>query len=342
MVNRLVLHIGTHKTGTTSIQASLADAYDHLLQHGVLYPRTGRGRFSGHPNYAWRILGRDRYRPDVGGIEELMAEVEQTRPASVVISSEALSDRPRDPALAQFGRDLGHRLGVAHVDVVAYVRPQSSYMESHYIQLIKGGNSSQTLQQHVESYLDHPRFDYLQVFEHWFATFGEDLRIRPYTIDVVSDFWDAVEILPAPLSRRPVRRNVRVGRRAVEMLRLLRGRLQASGLRSGPDLRRAVSTAADEVAQAFPQDEPYHGLTPELDALIRGHFQATNEEFARTVAGTDPSQLFSSPTDVTPSVWRYEEATPQEREFFDDLVRRSLSSTEHAQSEESRDPYQNR
>ena len=38
----LIVHVGTHKTGSTSIQAYCMDNYDMLRQDGYLYPRAGR------------------------------------------------------------------------------------------------------------------------------------------------------------------------------------------------------------------------------------------------------------------------------------------------------------
>ena len=38
---KLILHIGASRTGSTSIQATLARSQAMLLRQGVLYPRTG-------------------------------------------------------------------------------------------------------------------------------------------------------------------------------------------------------------------------------------------------------------------------------------------------------------
>ncbi len=35
---RIVVHIGMPKTGTTTLQNSLANSYNFLIKHGVLYP----------------------------------------------------------------------------------------------------------------------------------------------------------------------------------------------------------------------------------------------------------------------------------------------------------------
>ncbi len=64
---RLVLHAGTHKTGTTSIQSSLAENRDWLRERGYVYPSLGP---VGHNEFAYRL---SRVKPD--GVETLHAEL---------------------------------------------------------------------------------------------------------------------------------------------------------------------------------------------------------------------------------------------------------------------------
>ena len=52
--NGLLLHIGVHKTGTTAIQAALADARTDLAANGVRYP----GKLQAHHRAALAVLGR--------------------------------------------------------------------------------------------------------------------------------------------------------------------------------------------------------------------------------------------------------------------------------------------
>jgi hypothetical protein len=47
---RLILHAGTHKTGTTSIQKVLADNRDWLRKRGLIYPKGG-SVFGGMPHH---------------------------------------------------------------------------------------------------------------------------------------------------------------------------------------------------------------------------------------------------------------------------------------------------
>ena len=50
----MLLHIGVHKTGTTAIQAALADARPELKAAGVAYP----GKAAAHHSEAFAVLQR--------------------------------------------------------------------------------------------------------------------------------------------------------------------------------------------------------------------------------------------------------------------------------------------
>jgi len=87
MLDRVILHIGTHKTGTTAIQGSLGEASDALLSRGVLYPRSGR-RGVGHVELA-RLAEHPGEMP--GGREgeqELLEEIRAASPSTLVLSAE--------------------------------------------------------------------------------------------------------------------------------------------------------------------------------------------------------------------------------------------------------------
>lgn len=60
------VHIGTHKTGTTSLQVALNRHCTELDGQYYLYPRTGRPTMApdGHHNIAWEIAGDWRFQRD--------------------------------------------------------------------------------------------------------------------------------------------------------------------------------------------------------------------------------------------------------------------------------------
>ena len=49
---RIVLHIGFHKTGSSAIQANLAEFATLYRKQGLVVPE-GLSRWTGHPELAW-------------------------------------------------------------------------------------------------------------------------------------------------------------------------------------------------------------------------------------------------------------------------------------------------
>lgn len=69
-MNKVYLHIGTHKTGSTAVQAFVARHGDELKRLGLLYPRAGRPRLkrfaSGHHLLSWTRMEHVRWKPAWG------------------------------------------------------------------------------------------------------------------------------------------------------------------------------------------------------------------------------------------------------------------------------------
>jgi hypothetical protein len=85
----IFVHIGTHKTGSTSIQSFLRRQSDQLKRCGILVPRSGTLSWnSGHHNIAWEIRGDPLLEPHSGGVDDLIIELKAARESVAVISSE--------------------------------------------------------------------------------------------------------------------------------------------------------------------------------------------------------------------------------------------------------------
>lgn len=55
---KIIVHVGPHRTGTTSIQALLAESRDDLLRSRIWYPKC-QYVATAHHVLAWQVLGRD-------------------------------------------------------------------------------------------------------------------------------------------------------------------------------------------------------------------------------------------------------------------------------------------
>ena len=63
MKKNIIIHAGTHKTGTTFLQSFLSLNFKELLNEGILFPLSGRiGKFGGHHNIAWQLNEDERFK----------------------------------------------------------------------------------------------------------------------------------------------------------------------------------------------------------------------------------------------------------------------------------------
>lgn len=150
------MHVGTGKTGTSSVQAFLRVNRERLAELGVLYPRTpGRARHQRLGLFLkpdaelvqspeWHDeLARPGSPPglDPAGFRRsfrrrFLREVEQSGLSRVLLSDEIIFGSP-DPVLRRLRRFTDRIAG--HLRVVAYLRRQDDHMVSRYQQGVKIG-----------------------------------------------------------------------------------------------------------------------------------------------------------------------------------------------------------
>jgi hypothetical protein len=135
---RLIIHIGTHKTGSTSLQKTMRDARAELLQAGVLYPMALRG----HISFKHALLLEAVKTPDEALIgrycEALLTEFTASGAHTMILSEERLW-RNR----TTFNSLLKRLRGVFKIEIVAYLRRPDLYMESLYNQMLRSSSKGE-------------------------------------------------------------------------------------------------------------------------------------------------------------------------------------------------------
>lgn len=151
---KLTLHIGTEKTGTTSIQEALATDRARLAERGILFPKLFGspnqmelpvGSLVGEANDEVSLIelnkagcGRDEYRRRL--IDQIADEIAAGRYSRIVLSNEHCHSRLNDPA--QIRRLLAmFPVALEDVDVVVYLRRQDRVAVSLYSTILKLGGS---------------------------------------------------------------------------------------------------------------------------------------------------------------------------------------------------------
>lgn len=136
-MSKVILHIGTHKTATTTLQDMFARNADLLAQHGVIYPRLGRT--AGHHGLVmdWNQLPKIYELPD-GSLANLrrIAEDHAAGDATVFLSSEEFS-RGRKGARVDFTAVRSALAGFDQIEVICVLREQWQFLQSIYLEVSK-------------------------------------------------------------------------------------------------------------------------------------------------------------------------------------------------------------
>jgi hypothetical protein len=301
----VVLHIGTGKTGTTTVQDVLGRSRATLAEHGTLYPRTF-GRFR-HTRFGFFV------QPDaelVSSPEWVRAGHGHTDPTEfrramrrrlrreltpdvrrILLSDEGLYRRSA-AAVDRVRRFADARGG--SVRVVVYLRRQDEHVASNYQQVVKGGEVAR-----MTSWAGtdlSPTYDYHRNLTRWRDHLSPDaFVVRPFEPDrfvggsLLDDFLDAAGIgVPSADLAPAQRRNESLSAEAVEVLRLLNlHRVEHEGAQAGLIVNQEHIARLQQVAGptlTLPGDD--------LDRFL-GRWAESNRALARTFLGSE--ELFRAP-----------------------------------------------
>ena len=179
---RLIVHIGTAKAGSTSIQHALAGLSRRLSRAGVHVPKAGRcPTLACHNDLARALDGNHLCRPGAGDWADLLREVRHSRSGTFALSAEAFTGRGNGARCAgridRFAAEAG-----LDVSAVAYLRPQWQHLEAYYAQVVANGLRATPFEAFVSAALagcEDPILDYEAVLAPWRERFGGRVLVQP-------------------------------------------------------------------------------------------------------------------------------------------------------------------
>jgi hypothetical protein len=213
-----ILHIGTHKTATTSLQVFLQENYHAFAGASVHVAQTGRfalvspsgatGATPGNHELAWDLVADGTTK-----LEELAAELSQTSARSAIVSSEDFSLLYARPEMLEA---LEARLRSAgwQAKILLYLRPQAAYAESMYVERVKHAHV-RPIETYLHTIVQEGRylpegtrqdiaFSYRRLIDPFVAVFGrENVAVRAYApreaTDIFRDFLAAIGAFDPPI-----------------------------------------------------------------------------------------------------------------------------------------------
>ncbi len=144
-----LLHIGTHKTGSTALQLFLANNRDRLLNAGILVPATGVRTDIPVGHHKLSAMLRSPNARVL--IEELLGEMRDIMAPLTVISSEEFDSMSADPEGIQC---LIDELRAEYdVRVLVYLRRQDDFAESLYGERLRGSPTGLAFSDYIQATL---------------------------------------------------------------------------------------------------------------------------------------------------------------------------------------------
>lgn len=187
-MEKVILHIGRHKTGTSSVQRFLFENPEFLISNGFFYPLRLIEKGFAHHTYA-EVLAQvkhkhhdydllhshvtNKYEEFKSGLSDKFVNI---------VSSEGFQNC--SPEL------LRSLLNPFEVDVKVYIRNELDYLASSYVQKVHATSYIKS----IDEYSDSFNVDYLRFLDSWSNAFNGRINARIYSkerllnSDVVDDF----------------------------------------------------------------------------------------------------------------------------------------------------------
>jgi hypothetical protein len=179
---RIVLHIGTHKAGSSAIQHMLSHNRDRLLKKGFCYPQLANGQL-GHHDLAWAIRssagGKTPIQVNGDILPKLRRQLQRSKCHTAILSSEEFEFATTPDQLRMIRRELP----ADPLQIVVYLRRQDKYLVSEYGQHLKMADTrfSGSIHDFYMRYNFMARLNYFGTLTRWANIFGkENLVVRPF------------------------------------------------------------------------------------------------------------------------------------------------------------------
>jgi hypothetical protein len=280
---RLILHVGTHKTGTSALQACLRQNEGILASKGIHYARQPRSK---HANGWAKLVAKGRKAESLAFLNHHIDEALRLGASTLLISAESFyamttffhkfNGRNQDywkselEAIERLRDILPFELPVK---LVVFFRRQDNFLESIYREVVK----SKAVALSIDEFrlFMKEALDYWRHMQVWNAVFSD---CAVFTYEEASSsiarffFRNVLELANTNgFKGLDMRRNLRWSREVLEYKRMLNGALVASVDRR---ISRLVCT---ELARTLPDDGRYQDyLAPGARATLLSEMELGN------------------------------------------------------------------
>ena len=306
---KIVLHIGMHKTASSTIQERLKTNNKLLKKYGYFYIDKKR-----------KILLEAVLKRDFKPWREVIDDAIQNN-YTPIISHESFSYilcRTKPLKKGNKSIHLGHWLfknlkkhGFS-ITVIGFIRDQPSYLNSRYTQHVKRFATDKSFPDYVAGAMrpnihwttcdPEKLFDWLKhsaASQIFLFPFGRTITPPPSLLNIPKDPFDQLIHcldIPNSTSFTPIEDlNVQPGNLGVHTALALSKEFKNTEILQGRSAKRRVRALIyDEAEQRNWLRTPFIGVNPELNRHIQDYFSAANNRFAQHVWGCKWNEIFTT------------------------------------------------
>jgi hypothetical protein len=292
----LFIHIGTHKTGSTSIQYALSENAQHLKERGYVYinlPFELNSQLMVSEKSDPSLVKNFREKLDIS-LEQKGSAREQYK---YILSFEGYSGNPdtgfrNANVVSEILRAATYGF---HVRIIVYLRRQDEFLESMYTQRIHQGESF-SFNEYLANFNLPDSLNYKFLVDRYADQFGqENVFVRRYETacrgrGLVADFYNVLGLGDLPIEPLKYNYNPSYSRVALEIARATNPKLDAGQ-------RKKLRTIL-QASSAKQRGEPFHYFRPDERARFLARYSESNAQLAKDCLGTDSDTLFPEPTEI--------------------------------------------
>lgn len=304
------LHIGTEKTGTTTIQNFLAKNRQHLLSHGYLYPESpGKTNHIRLPIFA---LDSNKCRDihqfiELNTIEKinrfkrkfpqrLKHELTLSNCETVILSSEHCSSRLIDEQDIKCLKNLLDNF-FDDIEVIIYLRRQDKFLASTYSTAIRSGHTYRFTipsQKRIET-----RYNYYNILNKFAKVFGKNkITVRIFESsqmiegDLIKDFMNTIGLKVDNSYHSVSNLNTSLDVYSLEYIRLLNKNLKRI-VKQGAD--KQINKIIKRLKVYCNQSQKKHPplLSEKMAREFMLFFEESNQKVAKNYLNRPDGKLFN-------------------------------------------------
>ncbi len=290
MTQKLYVHIGLHKTGSTFIQNFCTANRDLLASQGICYPRSAT-KWKGHHVLAWSFgIKHPHYSEADGSTEELTNAIKQEADGSdILISSEDFEFMGPLEMKA-----LRQNFQGFEIKIISYLRRQDSYLESTYAQHVRMENIrfSGDIRDFYMKFDFMQRYNYLSLLRIWESHFDDKAIVaRPYQRSqfkngsLLKDFCDTTAIHLNTEFLLPPKEDANISLSSD----ILAALSQINKIEINSEDRAEII----RILAKYSRTDAPNNLTPRNAADFQALFNLTNKRVAARFMGRVDGQLFA-------------------------------------------------